>query len=186
MVSVVPSTLCAWCTHVHYNSPVIVQQNGGSLMNLINTTLPDNVACTSAGCEVQCSNIEETMTLTLSPHNMSLTVLITVDDEVLLDRNFISSPHVQNVNYTASSSPQQLAIYVEVVSINKTHFYMLHLNVSSMELRLPLTSVPFICHEAAGRSENQKLPMDLHYKYSDDDNNRINNHQYQYRYQRCM
>ncbi len=125
---------------------MIVAQNGGRLSNLINTTLPFDVTCTSTNYSVECSSTEEILTLALSPCDMSLIIVITdVNRTVLVTQTLYSSPEPQRTEYMILGNEREFNTSVEVVLINDTdYFYILSIGDSSIGLELPLTSVPIV------------------------------------------
>ena len=136
-----------------------MEQNGGSLENLINTTLPNNITCTSTNYSVECSSAEEILTLALSPCNRSLIVIVMdIHRTVLLNETLYSAPQPQLLIYSVPQlkNERQFNISVQVVSINgMDYFYILSLEEIShvIGLQLPMTSVPVVCLNTTGTME---------------------------------
>ena len=126
---------------------VIVQQQPESvcngLENLINTTLPDNVTCStfpddSVDCIVECSTPEINLLLAPSPCNQSIT--ITINGSTTLDKCLFSMPQPQAL----TSGEIELNVSVQVVYINaEEEYYILNME-SSIGLNFPMTAVPLL------------------------------------------
>ena len=128
---------------------MIVAQNGGSIRNLINTTLPNSVTCRSTNDSVECTSADEILTLTISPCNRTLIVTVTdttANGNVLVKNTLHSSPQSQRISYTVQNNQRELFISVQAVSHNSTNdYYIISLNASATGLQIPSRSVPLVC-----------------------------------------
>ena len=124
---------------------MIVQQQPESvcngLENLINTTLPDNVNCStfpddSVDCIVECSTPEIDLLLAPSPCNQSIRITINNGStgNTLLNANLSQSQEL-------TTSTDYLNVSVQVVSVTHRYYYIFSLE-TSLELELPSTAIP--------------------------------------------
>ena len=120
-------------------------------INLVNTTLPDNITCNSllSAPGVECASDEEILSLSASPCSRSLIVVImNASRTVVLNRTLHSSPQVQQVQYdVAMGDERDFNFSVEVVigTEDSMNYYIVSLVSSSIELELPMTAIPVDC-----------------------------------------
>ena len=135
---------------------VIVKQNPSSacdgLMNLINTTLPNNVLCdvTNISSSVDCNHLtcysttsgENLMALTLLPRDSAVILFIGDGNGSTALNRTLRLP--QQIQFTRNGVMESLNFSVEVVVASDQDLYYIISQESSFGFNFPMTAVPLV------------------------------------------